>query len=375
MREDFNLNRVAYQRSPTAGDIKSGAGRIPPLECLPVPKAVTVFADVPVKDDAICSRPRTWREVFRAVLPHEWIFGTFLLLTGLRLFMHGGVAQWWSLVFFGCLLAGIGLCFWTEPTPTPFRWRARLLFYPAAMGISFYAMGNAIPLLGIPPVDNLLICWDQVLVGTTPSVAWEPYLRPWLEDVAMAGYLFFFYYLIAGPGEYCIQNLRLFRKCIVGLFIMYGVAFMGYTVLPAAGPHIALTFKTPLHGPWLLDWTMTTVNLGSNGMDAFPSVHLAASLYLLLFDWKHWRRRFWWVLLPCLLLWFSTLYLRFHYLVDLLAAAVLAVASWAMAEMYDAAANDLPLTETKNNYWRFFPFFLKKRDKEKKRVLWNINLF
>jgi membrane-associated phospholipid phosphatase len=67
-------------------------------------------------------------------------------------------------------------------------------------------------------------------------------------------------------------------------------------------------------------------------MDAFPSVQLAASLYLLLFDWQHWRRRFWWVLTPCLMLWLSTMYLRFHYFVDLLAGMVVALIGWWMAE-------------------------------------------
>jgi membrane-associated phospholipid phosphatase len=155
----------------------------------------------------------------------------------------------------------------------------------------------------------------------------------------MAGYLFFFYYLIAGPGYYCVRDVRLFRKCMVGLFTLYGLAFMSYTVLPAGGPHRWMTFQTPLHGPWLLDWTLKTVNQGSNSVDVFPSVHLAASFYLLLFDWKHWRRRFWLLLLPCLLLWFSTLYLRFHYFVDELAGMAAALAGWWMAEKYAAATN------------------------------------
>src|SRR5580658_4358186 len=191
MRGYFRINGVADQRPSTAGIVGSSVGRIPQLEPPPLPQAI--FADVPVRGVAIRSQSRTRPKIFSAVLLHEWIFGTFLLLTGLRLFVHGGIAQWWSLVFFGCLSVGIGLCLWTEPAPTPFRWRIRLLFYPAAMGISFYAMGKAIPLLGIPPVDGLLIQWDRALVGQTPSIAWEPFLRPWLEDVAMAGYLFFFY--------------------------------------------------------------------------------------------------------------------------------------------------------------------------------------
>ena len=288
----------------------------------------------------------TWRAKPCAVLPHEWIFGTYLLLTGLRLFVHGGAARPWSFLFFGCVLAGIAIFFWAENNLTPWRWRVRLLFYPASMGISFYAMGVAVPLLGHPKVDTLLLGWDRALLGETPAVAWEHLLRPWAEDLAMASYLFFFYYLVAGPGFYCVQNLRLFRKCIVGLFTMYGLAFMSYTVMPAGGPWRWMIFQTPLHGPWLLDWVLAPVNAGSNAVDVFPSVHLAGSLYLLLFDWQHGRRRFWWYLLPCFVLWFSTMYLRFHYFVDLLAGAAMALAGWWMANKYATATNDQPMFTT-----------------------------
>lgn len=211
------------------------------------------------------------------------------------------------------------------------------------MGVSFYAMGAAVPLLGHPKVDALLLGWDRALIGETPAVAWESWLHPWAEDVAMAGYLFFFYYLVAGPAVYCLRDLRLFRKCIVGLFTMYGLAFLGYTFLPAGGPWRWMTFHTPLHGPWLLDWTLKPVNDGSNSLDVFPSVHLSATLYLLLFDWQHGRRRFWWYLAPCLIMWFSTVYLRFHYFVDLLAGVAVALIGWWMANKYAAATDRHPM--------------------------------
>jgi membrane-associated phospholipid phosphatase len=284
-----------------------------------------------------------WRAKLRAVLPHEWIFGTYLLLTGLRLFVHGGAARPWAFVFFGCVFAAIGVFFWAERNPTPWHWRVRLLFYPASMGIAFYAMGVAVPLLGNGKVDTLLLGWDRALLGETPAVAWEKWLCPWTADFAMAGYLFFFYYIVVGPGIYCVKNLRLFRKCIVGLFTMYGLAFMGYTVLPAGGPWRWMTFATPLHGPLLLDWVLKPVNDGSNAVDVFPSVHLAASLYLLMFDWQHGRRRFWIYLLPCVVLWWSTMFLRFHYFVDLLGGAVVALAGWWMAQKYADATRQQPM--------------------------------
>jgi hypothetical protein len=186
------------------------------------------------------------------VLPHEWCFGAFLALTWIRLALAGGQAAAWSLVFLGCLLASVGVIAWARHNPNGLRWRVRLLFYPAAMGISFYAMAKAVPLLGIPQRDDWLLAWDRALLGETPALAWVPLLRPWLVDVSMVGYLFFFYYLIAGPGRYCIRDLALFRKCIVGLFVLYGLGFIGYTIFPAGGPHRFLNFDQPLEGIWLL---------------------------------------------------------------------------------------------------------------------------
>ena len=199
------------------------------------------------------------------------------------------------------------------------------------MGVVFYAMRAAVPLLGIPTADHLLLRWDNYLLGSTPAVSWETQLRPWLENVAMAGYLFFFYYLMAGPGHYCVRNIPEFRKCMVGLFTIYAIAFTSYTVLPAGGPHLSMTFQTPLHGPWLLDTTLNAVNRGSNSVD------VAASLFLLMFDWRHWRRRFWWVLTPCAVLLWSTMYLRFHYFVDVLAGVAVALIGWWTAQRYESA--------------------------------------
>ena len=277
-----------------------------------------------------------WKFEVAAVLPHEWVFCTFLLITTLRLFANSA-ARSWSFVFFACLASTIVAFFWAERNPTPWRWRVRLSFYFVAMGICYFSMREAVPLLGNPRVDNLLLQWDRDLLGETPALALEAWLYPWLEDLAMAGYLFFFYYLLAGPGHYCIRDIPVFRKCIVGLFTIYGLAFTGYTVFPAAGPHLSMTFQTPLHGPWLLDSTLDTINHASNAVDVFPSVHVAASLYLLLFDRQHWRRRFWWALAPCILLWFSTLYLRFHYFVDLLAGMAVGLIGWWTAQEYEAS--------------------------------------
>ena len=75
---------------------------------------------------------------------------------------------------------------------------------------------------------------------------------------------------------------------------------------------------------------------------AFPSLHAAVSLVALVYAWRY-AAPWFWVLLPFVLgLWVSTIYLRHHYVVDLLAGWALApVAVW-LAPRLDALVGRPP---------------------------------
>lgn len=261
--------------------------------------------------------------------------------------MSVGFSDWHTLAFFaftfGCLAAVVG----SGRSPGPIAWRVRLLWYPSVMGLSFYTLATAVPLLGVMPADALLTQLDHSMLGFTPAVVLSTLHWPLFTDFMVAAYLFFFYILLFGPGWYCVHDLANFRACIVGLFTTYALGFMGYTLLPAGGPHLSMTNLPPLDGGWLTQTMLPRVNQGSNGVDVFPSIHCAASLYLLIFDFGHYRRRFWWVLLPCIALWMSTVYLRYHYVVDLLGGVVIAAIGVGTAYLYERSkmARDIEIQE------------------------------
>ena len=80
------------------------------------------------------------------------------------------------------------------------------------------------------------------------------------------------------------------------------------------------------------------VGQGTNGVDVFPSLHVAASAYMLFFDrrFARWRYRLY---LPAAVgLWFSTLYLRFHYGIDVIVGAL--VAAIALRVAFATARHD-----------------------------------
>jgi membrane-associated phospholipid phosphatase len=267
-------------------------------------------------------------------LPHEWVFSCFLFVTWARLCFRAQGGSLEALAFLGLLLASFGIIYWASRKPTPSRWRVRLLWYPAMMGISFAILHSVVALLKIPSADAFLARLDSQLLGTNVLDLFEQWNHPLLTEAMMGAYLFFFYYLIAGPAYYCLRNLSQFRECFAGLFTLYGLSFTAYTCLPALGPLHYLSPGAPLEGGWLTTCALPLINSGSNGVDVFPSIHFAASFYLLVFDWWYYRKRFWWLLSPCLLMWISTLYLRYHYLVDLIGGAAIAIIGLAVARMY-----------------------------------------
>jgi len=281
--------------------------------------------------------PKSWGQTSASfftqdtVLPHELIFSGFLLVTWLRLVLKQGMLHPLAALFLACGLGAVAVAVWTKLAPTSTRWRVRLLYYPAMMGVTFYAMTATVTALGLPLVDAKLAAWDDALLGGQPGLWMERWLAPWLTELMTAAYMIFFPQLVAVPGAYCVRSLEKFRWCISGLFALYGLGFLGYTLLPARGPYHLITFTQPLEGWWLSSWALPLFNVASNGVDVFPSIHVAASFYLLGFDARHNRRRFWWLLVPCVLLWVSTVYLRYHYFVDLLAGFVIGLVGLAVA--------------------------------------------
>jgi hypothetical protein len=277
-----------------------------------------------------------------ALYQHELFFGCYLLVTFLRLVFAQGLLGIDTLVYFVGLVFALTLIYYEQRTNTPLSLRWRLLFYPIAMNVYFQQMRTAIPAITPERYDGYLRGIDSALLGDTPSILWQHMATPFLTEMMSLCYLFFFPYLIMGVVVHFIGPLWRCTSFVAGLFSLYGVGFLGYTLVPAAGPYLAFsdTFDTALVSGPVSAWNDALVRLGSSGVDVFPSLHVAVSLFILGFDFRHNRRRFWVFLVPCLGLWCSTLYLRYHYLIDVLCG--IALASWALW----IANRSQPLPET-----------------------------
>lgn len=271
------------------------------------------------------------------LMPHEWLFGGYLLVTSLRLVVSQGAFGADTLVFLGVLAGALFAAYYCNRHPTERIWRIRLFYYPIMMNVAFQQMRTAVPSFHPETADGVLNAIDVWLIGQTPALLLQPLNSPWLTELFSICYILFFPYLLFSIIYYFGGSLHLLKSFTVGLFSLYGIGFLGYTLLPAGGPYVYLAsrFDAALEG-WLVSgWNAELVRMGSSGVDVFPSLHVAVSSFLLFFDRRHkpWRYRAY--LVPCVGLWLSTLYLRYHYLVDVIFGFALAALSLYVARRFE----------------------------------------
>ena len=185
-------------------------------------------------------------------------------------------------------------------------------------------------------VHQSLVALDGILFGVQPCVWAERFITPLRTETMQFLYLNFFW---IAPSTSLILLVRRrfpeFRSTTVGIVACFFLGYALYVVFPAAPPRLVLVreFTKNLRGYPVGFGALSAEAFSLLPVDsraAFPSLHTAASLVALVYAWRYLRTWFW-ILLPFVLgLWISTIYLRHHYVVDLVAGWLLApVAVWA----------------------------------------------
>jgi membrane-associated phospholipid phosphatase len=202
--------------------------------------------------------------------------------------------------------------------------------------LMYYSLwGDATHLLVPQDRDRELIILDQRLFGFQASLAVQRFITPpltaWME------FSYFFHILnipIVACFVYLYRPRPRFREMMSGLMVVSFLGLLGYLLVPAIGPMYTLhdLYTVPLRQPIsIFNQQLEFMDFARIHRDVFPSMHVAISFLVWLYALRNSRPLFW-VLSPLILsLWVSTIYLRYHYLVDILAGLFLAPASFLLA--------------------------------------------
>lgn len=215
-------------------------------------------------------------------------------------------------------------------------------FYPMAMiPIIYEGLGVLIPAARGGPRDAWLVAADRALLGGDPTVWMERFVRPGLTDLLLLAYATYYFFPIIVGGILWKKDPGLARRYIFSLSLAFYVSYAGYVALPAQGPRVALAQlqTVPLETTAISRTISKTLNeLEHTKDDAFPSGHTMITVFCLLTAYRYARKLFWAWLPVATLLVISTVYCRFHYVVDVLAGLALAfvavpLGDWAYARL------------------------------------------
>lgn len=215
-------------------------------------------------------------------------------------------------------------------------------FYPVILYAAFYRESGMLSQMFVSGhLDPVIIRWEQALFGFQPSMEFMA-LFPWLPVSELFYISYFSYYvMIAGVGLALFLSRReaFFHYVSVLSFVFY-VCYLIYIFLPVIGPRLfsrslggftlpadvqalvapgLLAFPPQItHGPFFRIMAFIYEVFEAPGA-ALPSSHVAASICTVWFSFRYRLRIRFVHLVMVVLLCFSTIYCRYHYVIDVLA--------------------------------------------------------
>ena len=190
------------------------------------------------------------------------------------------------------------------------------------------------------PLDAQLVALDGILFGGVPGERLAALRRPFLTEAFALAYSAYFFlplgaaapvYIptVATPDGRCMRYRERFRSLLTAHCIALGLGFLGYMLVPARGPRYFLPTLFPLYGTLgYYEWAVAQWNsMQEVTYDAFPSLHCANATLAIVHSFRArdlFRPLPWLITPPSILLIVSTLYLRMHYAVDVVAGVLLA---------------------------------------------------
>ncbi len=278
------------------------------------------------------------KRIFSCLSPVDFISILFLLfLTALNVVFHSRVEAWLIIITINiCVIIGIILLAYIAE-----KKRTKLLIglhrwycYPIILFVfkELYLMVRP-----IHPVDYdwLFIAIDQWMFGVNPTQWFAQFAHPLITEILQISYFsYYFLFIMLGVELYRRFPIEEFDRG--AFFVVYGfyLSYIGYFLLPAVGPRFMLhdfyAIDKELPGLLLTTPMREFINIGESitstmpnaidyvQRDVFPSGHTQLTLVVAYLAYYYRLKTKWLITIIAVLLIIATVYLRYHYVIDLI---------------------------------------------------------
>jgi membrane-associated phospholipid phosphatase len=201
--------------------------------------------------------------------------------------------------------------------------------------MTYKELSYLIPRVHPTDLDWQLEAIDIQLFGVNPTLWLERVTYAPLSEIFQIAYTSYYILPVVLGILIWIRKPEAFQFYVYLIVLAFYLSYLGYISVPAIGPRFILAgqFSKPLGGLLLAEPIRRTLDQAEGiTRDCFPSGHTELTMVVLYSAWRFHRTSFWWMLPIGSALIIATVYLRYHYVIDVAAGALLAALIVAAAQ-------------------------------------------
>jgi len=278
-----------------------------------------------------------FRDFWISTSPQDWLVLLYLMGLNLALwcadrapgFVESALRMGGLLGFFAATLVLVRGRWLDDRFFGPLSYRVAI---EGTVETSYFFFAVFLPIVNANDLDLRLYDIDLRFFGREAAVDLNRFVGPHTSEWFACFY--FCYFLILAlhsvPIVLFSRRERVLGEFTLGMLLLFCIGHTVYMLVPGFGPYrgIPQLLPSPLpHGFWV-DSVMATVAGGGAQKDIFPSLHTAAPTFIAMFSFRHRKS------LPFKYTWapvaffaanimVATMYLRWHWLVDVVAGLAL----------------------------------------------------
>jgi membrane-associated phospholipid phosphatase len=264
----------------------------------------------------------SWNALIR---PVDGITLGYLFLLGLLILAFGRRLPGWG-SFAALHAAAIAAILWLVRAAEEGASRPLVFlrdWYPALLIFPLFSEMHHVTTIFFPFwANDWLIHLDHAMFGVHPTVWFEGLGTPFLTEIMVLFYMFYYIMLpAAGLSLYCHSRRGEFHNLMLNTMLSFYVSCAIFLLFPAESPRLTLAHlqSGPLQGWYFLAVLGSIQEFGGIHGGAFPSSHVAAAVAIL-FSVRRSERRLFCLMSPLVMgLAVSTVYCRYHYAADAIA--------------------------------------------------------
>jgi len=284
--------------------------------------------------------PNAAKTGFRRLVPASTVIVAYLIVVAILTLIFNNRVTLWGLICFlhVCVIVGIFLLARARSRINASRFVLIMNdWYPVVLiPLTYKELEYLIPRIHPHDYDKALAAIDHNLFGVNPTVWLERFAHPALTELLQLAYpSYYFLPVVLGLLLWRARRYQAFDFFVFILAVGFYLSYLGYIIVPAVGPRFLLAdLQTkPLSGLLFFSAIRRALdNAEGITRDCFPSGHTELTM-LVLYYARRFRLKTFWIMLPIgIAIIVATVYLRYHYVIDVAAGALLALGVIALAK-------------------------------------------